>query len=76
MNIQIESATEAFDQRYCTGLGSPLGEPCFFYHMRGDGTVDDAQHLPHDHRPAGEPQVLSIAADNIFLDTDDPGPFG
>ncbi len=30
VDIQIERAAEALDQRYCTGLGSPLDEPCLF----------------------------------------------
>ena len=54
MDIQVQRTAETLDQSYSTGAGRFVRLPCLFDQMRSDGAVDNAQHLAHDRRSAGE----------------------
>ena len=57
MNIQIQRTAEALDQHHCAGLCHGFGVTGFVGHMRGNGRVDDAQHLVHHGGLAGEQEA-------------------
>lgn len=57
MDIQIEHRPEPLDQRDCTRSGRVACIACFPDQMRGDDTVNDAQHAPLDLGPAGEQEA-------------------
>ena len=54
MNIQVQRAAEALDQRHGTGLArrltSGVRQPGLLQHVPGDSPVDDPQHLTHRRR--------------------------
>jgi hypothetical protein len=37
-----------------------MGKPCLLDQVRGNAAVHDAEHLPHDHRLAGEQETQGI----------------
>jgi len=45
MDIQVEGATKALDQRDRAGLCRLAGEACFVDQMRRQYAIDNAQHL-------------------------------
>ena len=54
MNVEIEGAAEALDQRDRAGVGGVLCKTRFLDKVRGDDAVDEAQHLAHDLGAGGE----------------------
>ena len=54
VNIQIQRATEPPDEGDRASLGRPTGKDRFLDQVRGETTVDDAEHPAHDGRAAGE----------------------
>ena len=54
MDVEIERTPEALDKCHRTSLCEAFRKARFVGQVRGDGAVDDAQHLAHDGRLAGE----------------------
>ena len=54
MDIQIQCAAEALDQRHSASLGGGLCVAGILDEVRGDDAVDDAQYLTHDPGAGGE----------------------
>ncbi len=53
-----QRAAETLDQGYGAGVCRSLSVPGFLGQMRGNGAIDDAQHLAHDRRLAGKTEGL------------------
>lgn len=60
MNIQIERATEALDQRHRAGAGRLAGAAGPPNQVTGDHPVDDALYSAHRLRAAGKQQAQRI----------------
>lgn len=54
VDVEVERATEALDQGDGARLCRLVRKPGFSDQMRGQYAIDDAQHLAHDRRTAGE----------------------
>lgn len=54
VDIQIERAAEALDQGHGASLYHGICKARFMCQVRGDGSVDDAQHLSHDFGISGK----------------------
>jgi hypothetical protein len=54
MNVEIERTAEALDQCHCAGLCRSHSKARLVRQVRGDGAVDNSQHLTHDSRLAGK----------------------
>ena len=48
VDIEVEGTPEALDQGHCAGLCDGFGIAGFADQMRGNGSINDAQHLAHD----------------------------
>ena len=57
MDIQIERRAKALDQDDGTHPGRVVCTACFPHQIRGDDTVDDTQHQPHDLGSSGEQEA-------------------
>ncbi len=55
--VEIERTTEALDQSDRAGSGRLVSVACFSDQMRGNDTLDDAQHATGDLGPAGEQEA-------------------
>ena len=56
VDVGVERTTEALDQSDRAG-SSRLVSVVFFDQMRGNGTLDDTQHVTHNLGPAGEQET-------------------
>ena len=54
MDVEIERTPEALDKCHRIRLCEAFRKARFVARVRGDGAVDDAQHLGRDGRLAGE----------------------
>ena len=57
MNVEVKRTAEALDQRDGTRSGRVVCIARFPDQMRGDDTVNDAQHAGHDLGPAGKQEA-------------------
>ena len=57
VDVEVERTTEALDQSDRAGSGRLVSVACFSDQMRGNHTVDDAEHLAHDLGAAGEQEA-------------------
>lgn len=63
VNVQIERGSKPLNQRDGPGVGRLAGKSSLFDRVRGNDTVDDAEHLAHDCRAAREQETQWI----VFL---------
>jgi len=54
VHVEVQSATEALDQRHGTRLRALARETGLVDQMHGETPMDDAEHLAHDRRLVGE----------------------
>jgi len=54
VNVQVQRAAEALDQRHRTGLARGLSESCVLHQMRGARPVHDTEHRAHGRWVRGE----------------------
>lgn len=54
VNVEVQRAAETRDQRDRAGVGGLVRKACLLDQVRGDGALDDAEHLFHERRPSGE----------------------
>lgn len=54
VQIQVERAAEALNQRHCAGPGVLVSESRLLDEMRGNHAIDDPQHLAHERWPVGK----------------------
>ena len=65
MNIQIQRTAEALDQHHCAGLRDGFGVTGYVGQVRGNGSINDAQHLAHDGGLAGQ---LGLKFEPVLID--------
>ena len=54
VDVEIESTSEALNQRDCAGAGRRAGKSRFLDQVRGNAAVHDAEHVTHDRGTAGK----------------------
>ena len=57
VNVELQSAAEALDQGDRACPGCVAGKPSLLDQVRGNASVDNAEHLAHDGRAAGEQET-------------------
>lgn len=60
MDIEVQRRAKALDESDSTRPGPVVCIACFPDQMGSDDAMDDAQHPPHDLRPAGEQETQLV----------------
>jgi hypothetical protein len=60
VNVEIQRTAKPLDQRHGTGARRSAGKPGLPDQVRGNDTVDNAEHLTHDVRAGREQKTQRI----------------